>query len=352
MICSACCCTTTLPSKVMCRICQFDGQKRVVVACIAAQQDRLPRVDQKLELRQEPGVVMKQAVGASARSADVAMIVDHHERILIFERGSRAWTRCRSRRSSRASSTTSMLDARRTLSVDMRRLRSMLGAGEYGRRPVASRADQFTGWSRQEATPAGQHRPKRSRPSKMRHAVRPRFMQLRPPASWTRPTSLRSGRAAAARLGGALLTRGRIVCGRPLRRFPAPACEASLESFHQIDDIALPRWRLRGLDRLAGGFAFHECLNAISYSSLNFDGSNLPSFVSRICSASSDHVTRQVRGRRMSSKYSERPLFRKGNAASCPAFPCRGLDGDNVLAAGDDDAGERDTSLSLPWRRG
>ena len=76
---------------------QIDRQQGVVVAHVGAEQQRLHAVEQKLEMREETRVAMKQPVGAAGRGADIAVAVEHEEGIVVLERTARPRRRARRR---------------------------------------------------------------------------------------------------------------------------------------------------------------------------------------------------------------------------------------------------------------
>ena len=67
---------------------QVDDQRRVVVAQIRAEQQRLRVVDPQFEPREKPRVAVEQPVG-SLGCADIAMAVEHDEGVVMLERQSR-----------------------------------------------------------------------------------------------------------------------------------------------------------------------------------------------------------------------------------------------------------------------
>ncbi len=77
------------PAAINIRIGEIDGQRRVVVAQIGTEQQRLHVIKLKLKAREITGVGMEQAIGATRRRADIAMTIDHHERVIVFQRATR-----------------------------------------------------------------------------------------------------------------------------------------------------------------------------------------------------------------------------------------------------------------------
>ncbi|MGY3647952.1 hypothetical protein ACVWW2_003243 [Bradyrhizobium sp. LM4.3] len=79
------------------RIGEIDRQRRVVVAQVGSQQQRLEIVEHELKPRKVARVVMEQAVGPAGRGADVAMAVKHDKGIVVLERTPRPRRRSRHR---------------------------------------------------------------------------------------------------------------------------------------------------------------------------------------------------------------------------------------------------------------
>ena len=74
---------------------QIDRQQRVVVAQVGAEQQRLHPVEQQFEMREKTRVAVEQAVGAAGRRADIAVAVEHDERVVVLERAARPRDRTR-----------------------------------------------------------------------------------------------------------------------------------------------------------------------------------------------------------------------------------------------------------------
>ena len=65
---------------------QINGEDRIVIADVGAEQQRLLAVEQNLQLRQVTRVVKKQAVGAARRRADIGIAVDDRKTVAVFQR--------------------------------------------------------------------------------------------------------------------------------------------------------------------------------------------------------------------------------------------------------------------------
>ena len=76
---------------------QIDGQLRIVVAHVGAEQQRLRAVEQKLEMREKTRVAMKQPVDAAGRCAHITVAVENEEGIVVLEGAARARRRARRR---------------------------------------------------------------------------------------------------------------------------------------------------------------------------------------------------------------------------------------------------------------
>ena len=68
---------------------EIDGQGRIVVAQIGAEQQRLEIVEHELEPRKIARVGIKQAVRPAGGGADVAMAVEHDKGVVVLERATR-----------------------------------------------------------------------------------------------------------------------------------------------------------------------------------------------------------------------------------------------------------------------
>jgi len=69
---------------------EIDGKRRVVVAQVGAQQQRLHLVQEKFEPRQITGIGIEQAVGTARGRTDITMAVEHDEGIIVLQRTSRS----------------------------------------------------------------------------------------------------------------------------------------------------------------------------------------------------------------------------------------------------------------------
>ena len=67
------------------RVCEVDGEQRAVVAHVRSQRQRLRAIEQEFQVREESRVAMKQAVRPAGRGADVAVAIEHDERIVVFQ---------------------------------------------------------------------------------------------------------------------------------------------------------------------------------------------------------------------------------------------------------------------------
>ena len=76
---------------------EIDGQRRIVVAQIGAEQQRLDVVEHHLEPGEIARIGVEQAVGPAGRGADVAMAVEHDEGVVVLERAARPRRRARHR---------------------------------------------------------------------------------------------------------------------------------------------------------------------------------------------------------------------------------------------------------------
>ena len=68
---------------------EVDRQRGIVVAQVGAEQQRLGLVQHQFEPRQIARIGIEQSVGATGRSADVAMAVEHDESIVMLEGAAR-----------------------------------------------------------------------------------------------------------------------------------------------------------------------------------------------------------------------------------------------------------------------
>jgi len=68
---------------------EIDAEDGVVVAQVAAEQQRLHVVDEHFEARQEPRVAMVEPVAGPGRCADVAVRVDDEEAVAMLESAAR-----------------------------------------------------------------------------------------------------------------------------------------------------------------------------------------------------------------------------------------------------------------------
>ena len=71
------------------RIGEIDGEDRVVVAQVGAEQQGLHVVQQKFEPRQIASVGVEQSVGTSRGRADIAVLVENDEGIVVLQRAPR-----------------------------------------------------------------------------------------------------------------------------------------------------------------------------------------------------------------------------------------------------------------------
>jgi hypothetical protein len=70
------------------RIAEVRAEYRIVVLSHRTQQQRLRFFEQKLELRQNPGVPVIQPFGAAGFRADVAAVIEHREGVAVLQRQS------------------------------------------------------------------------------------------------------------------------------------------------------------------------------------------------------------------------------------------------------------------------
>ncbi|MEY9170404.1 hypothetical protein ABIF15_001636 [Bradyrhizobium elkanii] len=68
---------------------EVDRQRRIVVAHVGAEQERLHVLQHHFQPRQVAGVGVEQAVRPAGRGADVAMAVEHDEGVVMLERAPR-----------------------------------------------------------------------------------------------------------------------------------------------------------------------------------------------------------------------------------------------------------------------
>ena len=76
---------------------EIDGQRRIVVAQVGAEQQGLNFVQHHLEPGEIAGIGIEQSVGTADRSADVAMAVEDDEGVVVLQRAPRARRRPRHR---------------------------------------------------------------------------------------------------------------------------------------------------------------------------------------------------------------------------------------------------------------
>ena len=76
---------------------EIDGQRRIVVAQIGAEQQRLHVVQHQFEPGEIAGVGVEQPIGPAGGCADIAMAVEHDERVVMLERTARPRGRPRHR---------------------------------------------------------------------------------------------------------------------------------------------------------------------------------------------------------------------------------------------------------------
>ena len=76
---------------------EVDGQRRIVVAQIGAEQQRLDVVEHHFEPGEIARIGIEQAVGTAGGSADIAMAVEHDEGVVMLERAARPRRRPRHR---------------------------------------------------------------------------------------------------------------------------------------------------------------------------------------------------------------------------------------------------------------
>ena len=84
-ICSRSFCRTIVLVGVDVGIGEIDGEQRVVVAQVRARAAAAAAVHQQLELRKVAGVVVEQTLGPPADRANVAMAVEHPERVAVLQ---------------------------------------------------------------------------------------------------------------------------------------------------------------------------------------------------------------------------------------------------------------------------
>src|SRR5215468_4758552 len=65
---------------------EIDSHDAAVVRQIRAEQQRLPAVDQKLEMRQVARIEMKQPVRSARRRTDIAVAVDYQKAVAVLHR--------------------------------------------------------------------------------------------------------------------------------------------------------------------------------------------------------------------------------------------------------------------------
>ena len=76
---------------------EVDGQRRIVVAQIGAEQQRLDFVEHHLQPGQIARIGVEQAIGPAGRGADIAMAVQHDKGIVVLERAALPRRRARHR---------------------------------------------------------------------------------------------------------------------------------------------------------------------------------------------------------------------------------------------------------------
>jgi hypothetical protein len=69
---------------------EIDGQRGIVIAQARAGQQRLHFVQRQFEPGEIAGVGVEKTIGSAGGRTDVAMAVEHHERVVMFERTARA----------------------------------------------------------------------------------------------------------------------------------------------------------------------------------------------------------------------------------------------------------------------
>ena len=76
---------------------EVDGQRRIVVAQIGAEQQRLHLVEHHFEPGEIARIGIEQAVGPAGGGADIAVAVEHDEGVVVLERAPRPRRRARHR---------------------------------------------------------------------------------------------------------------------------------------------------------------------------------------------------------------------------------------------------------------
>ena len=69
---------------------EVDGQRRIVIAQVGAQQQRLHRIQHQFEAGEITGVGVEQAVRSAGGCADIAVTVEHGECVVMLERAARS----------------------------------------------------------------------------------------------------------------------------------------------------------------------------------------------------------------------------------------------------------------------
>src|SRR4051812_25776764 len=71
------------------RIGLVDGQPRVIIAEVRAEQQQLQSVQQEFETREKTRIGMEQTIGSARRGANIAMTVKNDKSIAVLERTAR-----------------------------------------------------------------------------------------------------------------------------------------------------------------------------------------------------------------------------------------------------------------------
>ena len=68
---------------------EVDGQRRVIVAQVGTEQQRLDFIEHHLQPGEITRIGIEQAVGSAGRSADIAVAVQYNEGVVVLERAAR-----------------------------------------------------------------------------------------------------------------------------------------------------------------------------------------------------------------------------------------------------------------------